>query len=143
MRGTVPSAARLPRPCIIISTSDILRALWMRQLLGNLLPEPSTGIFLVGYQDPDTAGERLLRGATTLKIDDRSVSVRAKVHSFSCFSGHADAGEIDAWLVNVPKAATIILVHGDPKELAGRAEQLRGLGRTRVHIAKPGEPIEW
>jgi metallo-beta-lactamase family protein len=141
VRGTVPSGRRLPRPCIIISTSDILIAAWMRRLLTDLLPEPSMGVFLVGYQDPDTAGELLLHGATKLDIDGHSVPVRAKVHSFSCFSGHADAGEVDAWLANVPKTATIILVHGDPKELTGRAEQLRGQGRQRVIIAKPGEPM--
>ena len=125
VRGTVPSGRRLPRPCIIISTSDILIAAWMRLLLTDLLPEPSTGVFLVGYQDPDTAGELLLRGATKLDIDGQSVPVRAKVHSFSCFSGHADAAEVDAWLANVPKTATVVLVHGDPEELKGRAEQLR------------------
>ena len=113
----------------------------MRRLLTDLLPEPSTGVFLVGYQDPDTAGELLLRGATKLDIDGRSVPVRAKVHSFSCFSGHADAAEVDAWLANIPKTATVVLVHGDPAELQGRAEQLRGQGRRRVVIAKPGEPV--
>jgi len=142
VRGAVPSDRRLPRPCIIISTSDILIAAWMRRLLSDLLPEPSTGVFLVGYQDPDTAGELLLRGATKLDIDGQSVAVRAKVHSFSCFSGHADAAEVDAWLANVPKTATVVLIHGDPEELKGRAEQLRGQDRERVVVARPGEPIE-
>jgi len=142
VRGTVPSGRRLPRPCIIISTSDILIAAWMRRLLTELLPEPSTGVFLVGYQDPDSAGVLLLRGATKLEIDGQSVPVRAKVHSFSCFSGHADAGEIDAWLIDVPKTSTVVLVHGDPEELKGRAEQLRKQGRSRVIIAKPDEPTD-
>jgi metallo-beta-lactamase family protein len=70
-------------------------------------------VFLVGYQDPDSAGELLLRGAAKLDIDGQPVPVRAKVHSFSCFSGHADAAEVDAWLANVPKTSTIVLVHGD------------------------------
>ena len=33
VRGTVPSIRRLPRPCIIISTSDLMSAAWMRRLL--------------------------------------------------------------------------------------------------------------
>lgn len=70
-------------------------------------------------------------------------SLQAKIHSFSRFSGHADAGEIDAWLSTVPKKATLTLVHGDPKELHDRAEQLRGQGRERVIIAKPDELIEF
>ena len=141
LQGTVPSNRNLPRPCIIISTSDLLGAPWMQRLLADLLPEPTTGFFLVGYQPANTAGDRLLHGAKTLEIDGRSVAAQAKIHSFSCFSGHADAGEIDAWLANVPKTATLVLVHGDPKELRGRAEQLRSQGRKRVVIAKPGEPV--
>jgi metallo-beta-lactamase family protein len=141
LRGTVPSSRSLPRPCVIISTSDLLGARWMQSLLADLLPEPTTGVFLVGYQSANSAGNRLLHGATTLEIDGRSVAARVTIHSFSCFSGHADAGEIDAWLANVPKTATLVLVHGDPKELHDRAEQLRSQGRERVIIAKPGEPV--
>lgn len=141
IRGTVPSPKRLPRPSIIFSTSDLLLAPWMRRMLSDLLPEKSTTILLVGYQDPDTAGYRLLRGAKTLEIDGRPVAVRAGVRAFSCFSGHADAAQVDAWLADVPKEATIVLVHGGREELATRAEELRRQGR-RVVIAKPGEPVE-
>jgi metallo-beta-lactamase family protein len=142
VRGTVPSAQRMPRPCIVISTSDLLGVEWIRQRLADLLPDASTTMMLVGYQPSNTAGERLLHGATTLTIDGQSVAVRAKVHSFSCFSGHADAAEVDAWLANVPKEATVVLVHGDPEELTARAEQLRGQGRRRVIVAKQGEAVE-
>ena len=142
VRGTVPSFNRLPRPSIIFSTSDPLLAQWMRRLLSKLLPEPTTTVLLVGYQASDTAGYRLLRGAKTLEIDGRPVAVRAKVRSFSCFSGHADAAQVDAWLANVPNESTIVLVHGGTEELATRAEELRNRGRRRVVIAKPGEPVE-
>ena len=63
VRSTVPSAKRLPRPCIIISTGDIMVAQWMRRLLSTLLPEPTTNLFLVGYQARGSAGELLLHGA--------------------------------------------------------------------------------
>jgi metallo-beta-lactamase family protein len=142
VRGTVPSIGRLPRPCIIISTSDLTAARWMRQLLSGLLPEPSTSVFLVGYQDPETAGARLAHGADKLDIEGQSIPVRAKVQAFSCFSGHGDAADIDAWLANVPQDATVVLVHGDPHELKARAQELRGRGRRRVLIARPGEPVE-
>ncbi len=142
VRGTVPSSRRLPRPCVIIGTSDLLGAEWMRRLMSDLLPEPLTGVFLVGYQDPGAVGERLLHGAVELRIDGQTVRVRAKIESFSCFSGHGDAADIDAWLANVPKEAAVVLVHGDPAPLADRAEQLRLQGRRRVVIAEPGKPIE-
>jgi metallo-beta-lactamase family protein len=142
VHATVPSCKRLPRPCIIISTGDILIAPWMRKLLGELLPEPSTNLLLVGYQPLGSAGELLIHGATKLDIDGQTAAVRAKVRVFSCFSGHADAAEIDAWLSNVSKQSTIVLVHGDPPDLAARAEQLQRQGRRHVLVAKPGVPID-
>ena len=64
------------------------------------------------------------------------------MQAFSCFSGHGDAADIDAWLANVPQDATVVLVHGDPHELKARAHELRGQGRRRVLIARPGEPVD-
>ncbi len=139
---TVPSAKRLPHPCIVISTSDILLTEWMRRLLSGLLPEPSTAVLLVSYQDPDSAGGLLKRGAAKLDIDGQSVPVRAKVQSFQCFTGHGDATDIDAWLADVPPTAAVVLVHGDKAELDARAVELRQQGRRRVIVARPGERID-
>jgi len=140
--GTVPSAGRLPRPCIVISTGDLLGAPWMREMLAALLPEDSTHLMLVAYQPAGTLGERLLHGATAVEIDDRTVPVRAKVHPFSCFSGHADAGEIDAWLANISKEAHVILIHGDRESILARVEQLRRSDRRRVVAAQAGQWID-
>jgi metallo-beta-lactamase family protein len=141
VRFRTPPEKRLPRPCVVIHTGDLLVAAWTRRLLGTLLREPSTNIVLVGYQTAGSAGELLLHGATKLDVEGRAIPIRAKVRSFSCFSGHADASEIDAWLANVSKQATVVLVHGDKEELTARAAQLRRQGRLSVIIAKPGETI--
>ncbi len=141
VRFRTPPEKRLPRPCVVINTGDILVAPWMRRLLGTLLAEASTNIILVGYQPAGSAGELLLHGAAKLDVDGRPIPVRAKVHSFSCFSGHADASEIDAWLSGVSRQAKVILVHGDREQLAARAAQLRRQGRLQVIIAQPGETM--
>lgn len=142
VRTTVPSGKKLPRPCIVISTSDILLAEWMRDLWATLLPEPSTNILLVSYQFPGSAGELLLHGAKTLDVDGKAVPVQAKVQAFSCFSGHADASQVDAWLGNVATDATVVLIHGDKPSLDGRAEQLKAQGRPNVIVAQPGQAID-
>jgi metallo-beta-lactamase family protein len=136
-----PPEKRLSRPCVILSTGDLLVAPWMRRRLGTLLTEPSTRILLVGYQPAGSAGELLLHGAATLEVDGQATAIRAKVHSFSCFSGHADASEIDAWLSDIPNKATVVLVHGDREQLVERAAQLRRQGRSRVVVAEPGKTI--
>jgi metallo-beta-lactamase family protein len=141
VRFRTPPEKRLPRPCVVINTGDLLVAPWTRRLLGTLLTEPSTNIVLVGYQTAGSAGELLLHGATKLDVDGQAIPIRAKIHSFSCFSGHADATEIDAWLSGISKQATLVLVHGDREQLAARAAQLRRQGHVRVIITKPGETI--
>ena len=76
-----------------------------------------------------------------MTIDEKTVPVRAKIHSFSCFSGHGDSAEIDAWLANVPKTATVMLIHGDKEAVQDRAAQLESQGRRNVVIAKRGKPV--
>lgn len=139
IRKTVPSY--LPRPSIVISPSDMTTAVWSERLLASLLPDASTGIFLVGYQDPVGEGGQLERGVRQLEIRGTSIPVRAQVYSFHCFSGHGDAADIDRWLANVPPEALIVLVHGGSEELEARATSLRAQGRTNVQIAQPGKPI--
>ncbi len=142
VRTTIPSHAKLPKPCIVISTSDMVYTAWMQSLLRQLLPEASTAVLLVGYCDPRSAAGRLKAGARELPIDGQATPVAAAVHSFGCFSGHGDATDIDRWLGNIAPSAPIFLVHGAPEELSARAEQLRELGRRSVHIPEPGRPID-
>lgn len=139
---TVPSPAKLPRPCILISTSDITYTEWMRTMLRALLPEASTTMLLVGYSDPHTAAGRLKAGVEELMVDGQPTSVAAAVHAFGCFSGHGDATDIDRWLGNIAPSAPILLVHGGPEELQLRAAQLRETGRRSVHIPEHGKPID-
>ena len=139
---TVPSPARLPRPSIIISTSDITYTDWMRRMLRALLPEPSTAMMLVGYSDPHAATGRLKAGARELAIDGKPTPVAAEVHSFGCFSGHGDATDIDRWLSHIHPSAPILLIHGGPEELKTRAAQLREGGRRNVHVPVYGKRID-
>ncbi len=140
--ATVPSYAKLPKPSIIISTSDIMRSAWMRSMLRELLPQESTTFLIVGYADPRSATGKLRYGARELRIDGQPISIAADIHSFQCFSGHGDASDMDRWLSNIAPNAPILLVHGGPKELQARAAQLREAGRSNVHIPEHGKPID-
>ncbi len=139
---TIPSYEKLPKPCIIVSTSNMTYTAWMRALLRRLLPETSTTIALVGYCEPTSATGRLKAGARELSINGQITPVAAQVHFFGCFSGHGDATDIDRWLGNIAPSAPIFLVHGGPEELSTRADQLRELGRRSVHIPERGRPID-
>ncbi len=163
----------LPRPCVLLTTSGMLDVGVSRALVDQLIPQASVAVFLVGYQDPDSPGGRLMKavgllregtrdqaslrqgtqsnaakaaplsaGGPVLEWNGGKIPIRAEVHYFRCFSGHADAKEMDAWLSQVHRGATLVLVHGGPWELAARAEQLRQQGWHDVRVAKPGESID-
>lgn len=90
-----------------------------------------------GSHTPDAG-----RAPPVLDLGGQKIPIRANVRAYRCFSGHADAKEMDAWLARVPRDAAVTLVHGGPEELRARAAQLVRQGWKNVRIAKPGEPIE-
>jgi len=140
LRKTVPS--QLPRPSVLISPTDLTTSQWSERLLEKQLPQESTSIFLVGYQDPLGEAGLLKAGARQLKVAGKVIPVAAKIREWSCFSGHGDVYDINAWLANQdPRSATMVLVHGEPGDLNTRASELRQRWR-RVVIAAPGQPIE-
>ena len=142
LRKSAKLPARLPRPCVLITTSGMMTHSLSKELLGRLLPDQAVTLFLVGYQEPGTPGSLLKDGKTTITIDKQSIAVRAKVRSFGCFSAHGDSRDIDAWLAGIHRDAKVVLVHGDQDCLTGRREQLREQGRNNVLIAEPGVTID-
>ncbi len=142
LRKSARLPARLPRPCILITTSGMMTHSLSRELLGKLLPDRSVTVFLVGYQDPDTPGDWLKQGKSTITIDNQSIAVRARVRSFGCFSAHGDSRDIDAWLAKIHRDAKVILVHGDRDCLTGRCKQLMEQGWKNVFVAEPGAEID-
>lgn len=162
----------LPHPSILVTTSGMLDNGASRALVSRLVPDRSTTVFLVGYQDPASPGGMLMKAAgllregtrdqasspspaagqardrakppdaAVLELEGQSIPLRAAVRSFRCFSAHGDAKDLDAWLANVHRTAAVVLVHGGPWELTTRAEQLAKQGWRNVRVAKPGEPID-
>ncbi len=137
-------ASKLSR-AILVTTSGMMDTASSLALLPTLAPRSDVTICLVGYQAPGTPGDRLTKGAKTLtlKIKDQktSVKVNATVERFSCFGGHADAREIDAWLALNLKSK-IYLVHGGEKALAERRADLVSRLGCDAAIAKSGEKLE-
>ena len=65
--------------------------------------------------------------------------MRARVaKKFNCFSGHGDAAEIDAWLVN-NRDSRIFLIHGDSQGLKERRDDLAEHHAGSVEIVERGK----
>ena len=115
------------------------------RVAANVLDDPKSAVFFVGYCDPDTPGGQLIGtpkgGEFEFKGLDHVATVRSEVERFH-LSGHADREELIHFAKDLaPK--DIVLTHGDPPARDWMREALRqALPGTRVHDPEPGVPIE-
>ena len=81
-------------------------------------------ILFTGFQAGGTRGASMLEGVASIKIHGEHVPLRAEVALIDTLSGHADSGEILAWLghCKTPPRRTFI-THGEP--MAADALRLR------------------
>ena len=133
----------IPESSIIITTSGMMESVFSSSLLNELLPETSTTVFTVGYQDPDTPGGQLRSDRDEILWDGESISVNAKHLSFSLFSGHADALELEYWLSNQNRTdARIFLMHGELELLELQKSRFKQEGYKNVEIPIYGQTFE-
>ena len=123
---------------VLLTTSGMMDAGASAGLLPDLATNPAVRVCLVGYQSPGTPGHSLRSGAKEITVDGKKIPVRCAVSSYSCFGGHGDAAENDAWLSN-NRAARIFLIHGDADALAARK---KGIAERLGAIAEVVEPFK-
>ena len=121
---------------ILLTTSGMMDAGSSLTLLPSLATDPAVRVCLVGYQSPGTHGHSLRTGAKEIAVGGQKVPVRCAVSSYSCFGGHGDATENDAWLVNNRKSR-IFLIHGDADALATRRQGLVSRFGSAVEVVEP------
>ena len=127
---------------ILLTTSGMMDAGLFYELIPSLVPRSDVVVCLVGYQSPQTYGGRLKAKEKELYIikegsEEMVISVGCRVETFTCFSGHGDAGENDAWLVKNRKSH-IHLVHGERESLEARRDGLRRRFDAAVDIVQTG-----
>jgi len=100
----------LKQPCVIVSTAGMLGGGPIMFYLQKLWNDPSSALFLSGYQVKGTVGRKLLE-ENILDLPQKSVRPNLLVKQFD-FSGHASQSEmikaIKKW-----SPQKILLVHGD------------------------------
>mgnify|MGYP001172881801 FL=1 len=123
------------RTGVIITTSGMLTGGPAVQWAARILPEPSSALFISGYQDEESPGARLRKlaeeGGGNFTLPDRSgqVTVQVKAHVATMrVSAHADR----RGLLNIADevgAHQTMLVHGLPN----RQRRFREVLRLRDH----------
>lgn len=102
-------------PKIILSASGMATGGRVLHHLKVFLPDPKSTILFVGYQAYGTRGQRILSGASEIKIHGQKIPIKANIEYLGNTSAHGDYTEILSWLRNFnvsPKK--VFLTHGEP-----------------------------
>lgn len=133
-----PEAMRSLAGNIVLTTSGMIGEAFSEELFKPLVLMESSAIFLVGYQDPQSTGGRLKaahkEGKRFLEIDGEEIEIKAAVETFSGFTGHANAAEIDEWLRGQSRDSRLFLVHGETGNLRDRKTDLVTKGWQNISV---------
>jgi metallo-beta-lactamase family protein len=138
-RGNIEYLKRSGRPAIIIAGSGMCSGGRIMDYLKAFLHQPNTDILFVGYQAVGTTGRAIQecnQGKCSVRIDQREYPVRAKTHTLSGYSAHADQSDLLAYVQAIPnKPQEIRLVHGEESAKQTLKEKLQSLGYQVDYIA--------
>jgi metallo-beta-lactamase family protein len=130
-------------PSVIISASGMATGGRVLHHLKSMAPVERHHIVFAGFQVAGSRGARLVGGAAEVKIHGEMVPVRARVSQLEGFSGHADAGELMAWLRRFagPPRQTFV-VHGEPEASDTLRLRIANELRWAVRVPQHGETVQ-
>lgn len=121
-------------PKVIISASGMCEAGRIRHHLKHNLWRSESTILFVGYQSVGTLGNKLLGGASSVKLFGENIQVNAHIEQMDGISGHADLGILLDWLGNLREKPEMVYVnHGEDEvcdEFAGTIQKQLGFSTT-------------
>ena len=121
-------------PKIIISASGMCEAGRIRHHLKHNLWRSESTVLFVGYQSVGTLGNKLLNGASKVKLFGEEVQVNAHIEKMDGISGHADLGILLDWLGNIKEAPEMVFAnHGEDEvcdEFAKTIKEQLGFSTT-------------
>ncbi len=135
-RGDSEAIEKVVGPKIIIAGAGMSHGGRIGRWEARYLPDPSTTLFIVGYQAPGSPGRRLVEGASQVRIMGQEVSVRAKVENLEGWSAHADRDELLTFAEKSlagKRVKTIFTALGEPASARFLAQRIHDyLGTTAV-----------
>ncbi len=97
---------------IIVAGSGMCNGGRIRHHLKHNLWRERCSVVFVGYAAEGTLARRIIDGATSVRIFNEQIPVRAQVWTINGFSAHADQPSLLAWLGDAPRRK-VFLVHGE------------------------------
>ena len=113
---------------VILAGSGMCNGGRVRHHLKHNLWREKSGIVFVGYAAQGTLARRIVDGATSVRIFNEEIRVRAQVWTINGFSAHADQGHLLDSLRTSPRRK-VFLVHGEyDAGMQAMSDRLTGLG---------------
>jgi metallo-beta-lactamase family protein len=138
--------ARRHRPAVFVSSSGDLQFATSPRHLMRMFADSTSLVCIIGWQSPGSLGARLLAGETPVLVRHQEgktvqqdwISPAVAVKGVHCFSGHADAGGLLAWLRTIRGVRHVFLVHGEERQARPLAESIREKLGIPVDIPERG-----
>lgn len=132
--------AEAPNPKIIIAGAGMSHGGRITRWEEKYLPDADTTLMIVGYQAPGSPGRLLQDGAPTIRINGRTISVRAKIGTYSGWSAHADRDGLLAYAEKaLPRVKTIFAALGEPKSSRFLAQRIHDFLGVRAIVPTEGQ----
>lgn len=113
-------------PSVIISASGMATGGRVLHHLKSMLGDVRNSVLFVGYQAVGTRGEKLIQGASEIKIHGYNYPVRASIVNLGSLSAHGDYAELMRWLKTSQRAPEQVYVtHGEQVAAASLCERIR------------------
>lgn len=130
-------------PMVILSASGMATGGRVLHHLKAMLPDPRHHVVFAGFQVGGSRGARLVGGEREVKIHGEMVPVRATISQLQGLSGHADRGELLAWLARFRRQpGQTYVVHGEPAAADALRCEIQNLLGWRVRVPQHGEEVE-
>jgi metallo-beta-lactamase family protein len=136
--GNIEYLKRSGKPAIIIAGSGMCAGGRIMDYLRAFLSRPNTDIVFVGYQAVGTTGRAIQdcqEGKCSVRIDQKEYPVRARTHTISGYSAHADQLDLIRFVQGIPTPPKEIrLVHGEDHAREAFQKKLQELGYNAVYF---------
>jgi metallo-beta-lactamase family protein len=136
--GNLEYLKRSGKPAIVIAGSGMCAGGRIMDYLRAFLSRPNTDIVFVGYQAVGTTGRAIQdcqEGKCSVRIDQHEYPVRAKTHTLSGYSAHADQLDLIKFVQGIPNPPKEIrLVHGEDHAKEVLQKKLQELGYNTVYF---------
>ncbi len=139
--------ASTPNPKIIMAGAGMSHGGRIGRHEQRYLPDPTTTLFIVGYQAPGSPGRLLQDGAPSIRIDGKEVRVKGKIESFIGWSAHADRDELVDFASKARpesggKTNTFFIGLGEPATARFLAQRIHEYVGAQSIVPVPGDSFE-